>query len=342
MQTEAFVLTKFGSSQEAFQLKEVSLPALQANEVLIKSEAFGLNYADVMARQGLYREAPPVPCVLGYELVGVVEQIGPDVNQEWLGKRVLAFTRFGAYAKHAITKLDALVEIPADIAAADALPFATQGVTAYYMTDMLAPIQKHDNVLVHAAAGGVGSFLIQLAKRKGANVIASASNPEKLAYCKELGAQHVVNYKAANITVEVQKILGEQKLQVAYNPIGGKTSKTDFKLLGPGGRLFLFGGSDLAQRKGLIGKLKFLSEMGFYLPIAFMMQSKSLLGVNMLKIADEQPHIIQQAMTEMLALYTNKQIQLPAIQNFKSSQFFEAHDALGAGSTKGKLAIYWD
>lgn len=342
MQTNAFVLTKFGSSQEAFELKQISLPALQANEVLIKSEAFGLNYADVMARQGLYREAPPVPCVLGYELVGVVEQVGAAENQEWIGKRVLAFTRFGAYAQHVITKLDALVEIPTDLPADAALPFATQGVTAYYMTDILAPIQAHDNVLVHAAAGGVGSLLIQLARLKGANVIASASNPEKLAYCKELGAQHVVNYKTENISLALQKILGGQKLQVAYNPIGGKTSKADFKLLGPGGRLFLFGGSDLAQRKGLIGKLKFLSDMGFYLPIAFMMQSKSLLGVNMLKIADEQPKIIQKAMTEMLALYVKKQIQLPAIQSYKSGQFFEAHEALGAGTTKGKLAIYWD
>ena len=252
MQTEAFVLTQTGTAETAFQRQEISISALKSAEVLIEVEAFGLNYADVMARLGLYREAPPMPCVLGYELVGKIIEVGENAPPELLGKRVLAFTRFGAYAKHAITLADAVLEIPEHMHAAQALPFATQGVTAYYMTDILAPIQPYDKVLVHAAAGGVGSFLIQLARLRGATVIASTGSDHKFAYIESLGAQHVINYKKHDYQAQVKAILGGHTLDVAYNPIGAKSAKTDLSLLSPGGRLFLFGGSELANRKGLI------------------------------------------------------------------------------------------
>ncbi|MFM6946557.1 MAG: zinc-binding dehydrogenase [Flavobacteriales bacterium] len=342
MQTEAFVLTQVGAAHHAFTRQKTEVQEPKIGEVLIESEAFGLNYADVMARLGLYREAPPMPCVIGYELVGKIIQVGENVSQDWLGKRVLAFTRFGAYARHALTTIDAVQEIPLNLAASDALPFATQGVTAYYMTHVLAPVQAHDHVLVHAAAGGVGSFLIQLAKLKGATVFANTSSDQKFAYVKSLGADHVVNYKKEPYQAQISQLLGPQKLQVAYNPVAGKTTKTDLNLLGPGGRLFLFGGSDLAQRKGLFGKLKFLWEMGMILPIGLMMRSKNILGVNMLKLAESQPLLIQKTMADLLALYEQKQLKLPEIKKYSAHEFFEAHDALGAGTTTGKLVIIWD
>lgn len=342
MQTEAFVLTQVGSAKEAFQRKEITISEPTQEEVLIEVEAFGLNYADVMARLGLYREAPPLPCVLGYEIVGKIIQVGQSVSTDCLGKRVLAFTRFGAYARHAITTANAIIEIPADMDASHALPFATQGVTAYYMTHILAPIQPADKVLVHAAAGGVGSFLVQLAKLKGATVFANTSSDQKIPYILNLGADHVINYKKSSYQAQLFSILDTQKLQVSYNPIAGKTSKIDMSLLGPGGRLFLFGGSDLTKRKGLIGKLKFLWEMGFVLPIALMMQSKNILGVNMLKLAEEQPLLIQNSMVALLKLYEERQLKLPAIRTYSAAQFNEAHQAFGEGATSGKLVIKWD
>ncbi|MFM7006400.1 MAG: alcohol dehydrogenase catalytic domain-containing protein, partial [Flavobacteriales bacterium] len=151
MQTQAFVLTGLGAARQAFSLQEVVIDPLEPNELLIESEAFGLNYADVMARMGLYREAPPRPCVLGYELVGRVTEVGPATDPSLIGQRVLAFTRFGAYAKHAKTTSNAIVVI-GNMPAAEALPFATQGVTAHYMAEVLSPIQAHDKVLIHAAA----------------------------------------------------------------------------------------------------------------------------------------------------------------------------------------------
>ena len=113
------------------------------------------------------------------------------------------------------------------------------------------------------------------------------------------------------------------------------------KLLGPGGRLFLFGGADLATRKGLLGKLSFLWEMGIVLPIGLMMQSKNILGVNMLKIAETQPQVIQNSMAEMLRLYQNGQLKLPNVASYPFSDFTEAHDALGQGQTTGKVVVRW-
>ena len=197
MKTQAVVLKGKGKSIEAFEIREVDLPALKPDEILIKNEAFGLNYADVMARNGLYKDAPPMPCVIGYESVGTVEKIGVDVDQSILGKRVLAFCRFGAYGRHVITKSNAAFEIGA-LPSQEVLALCTQAVTAYYMTDVLSPIRKGDKVLVHAAAGGVGTILIQLAKRRGAIVIAKVGNAKKVDLVKELGADHVINYRASD------------------------------------------------------------------------------------------------------------------------------------------------
>ena len=178
METEAFVLCKFGPSAQAFERKIVEIPALDSDEVLIESEAFGLNYADVMARRGLYREAPAFPCVIGYEVVGTIIQTGSSVDITLIGKRVVAFTRFGGYAKHVITTKDAIAEI-GKMPVNDALALATQGVTAYYMANYISPVRTGEHVLIHAAAGGVGTLLIQLAKQAGAIVIAKVSSKEK-------------------------------------------------------------------------------------------------------------------------------------------------------------------
>ncbi|MEN9700240.1 MAG: hypothetical protein RLZZ301_1438 [Bacteroidota bacterium] len=341
MNTHAFVLTQFGTAEAAFQLQEIELPSLLADEVCIEVEAFGLNYADIMARQGLYREAPPLPCVLGYEVVGKICQIGSELPTHLIGQRVLGFTRFGGYAKHAITKGNALIKID-DLSAARALPMATQAVTAYYMAEILSPIRSSDVVLIHAAAGGVGTWLLQLAKQKGATVIAKIGSDQKAAYVKALGADFVVNYKTHSYAEEIQRFLKQRKLTVSYNPVAGKTIPTDKKLLGPNGRLVLFGASDLASRKGLLGKLRFLYDMGFQLPIGLMMQSKSLLGVNMLKIAESEPELIRtcmQAIFEQVqaGILTGTEAQLYAAANMA-----EAHETLQAGTTSGKLAIFWD
>ncbi len=341
MKTEAIVLCQIGSSSNAFELRPVEIPSLGSDEVLIESEAFGLNYADVMARHGLYKEAPPMPCVLGYEAVGTVKQVGSNVSSEWIGKRVLAFTRFGAYAKIVQTKVNAIVEI-GDLSAEIAMALSTQGVTAYYMSDVIAPIRKNEHVLIHAAAGGVGSLLIQLAKLKGAIVYAKIGSEEKRAFVKECGADFVLNYKGANYESTLLNLLGSNKLSASFNPVAGDTIKKDAKLLGPNGRLYLFGGSQMVGGKfGMFSKLKFLWDMGIILPIGLMMQSKSLIGVNMLKIADSYPDIISTSLKEVVQLHQLKKITPHVGGVFTQHEIVAAHDLLESGKSMGKITVRW-
>lgn len=341
MKTEGYFLIKKADADKAFELREFDLPAIQEKEVIVEVEAFGLNYADVMARRGLYREAPPMPCIVGYEAVGKVVEVGAQCDPNLVGQRVVAFCRFGGYAKHLITDEYAVVPVGNEDAI-ELLALCTQGVTAYYMAEYLTPVYKNDTVLVHAAAGGVGTILIQLAKRRGAKVIAKVGRSEKETLVKALGADAVVNYRTGDYVEQVKKALDGDRLDVSYNPVAGSTFKKDMSLLGSGGRMILFGGSELSGGKlGIFSALAFLFKMGRILPIALMMRSKNVLGVNMLKIADNKPEVMEHCLKEVVQLYKDGNIQPQSGGMFAANQLAEAHAALESGKTTGKLGIKW-
>ena len=341
MKSKALVLKRKGKSNQAFELQEIELPAIKDDEVLIESEAFGLNYVDVMARNGLYRDAPPMPCVIGYEAVGVVVEVGRQVDQEILGKRVLAFCRFGGYGRHIITKHEAAIIIE-DLPSQEVLALCTQAVTAYYMTDVLSPINKGDKVLVHAAAGGVGSILIQLAKRRGACVIAKVGTREKEELVRQLGADYVINYRDKNYEQEVRTFLEGGSIDISYNAVGGATFKKDMKLIGAGGRLFIFGGAALSGGKfGFLSSLNFLRKMGLVIPAGLMMSSKSILGVNMLKIADHRPEVMREGLKTLIDWYRKGEIKVCVGGVFDEDKISEAHDLLEGGKSKGKISVRW-
>ena len=338
MKSEAIFLVKKGEAKHAFMRKEITLPPLNKGEVIIHSEAFGLNYADVMARNGLYREAPPMPCVIGYEVVGKVLSVGPEGNSDLIGKRVLAFCRFGGYGRHVITTEMALAPID-KMPASEVLALSTQGVTAYYMTDYLAPIQRGDRVLIHAAAGGVGTILIQLAKLRGAEVIAKVGSAKKEVIVKNIGADHAINYKTQDY---IDGINDRKKIDASFNPIGGSTFKKDWNHLAPGGKLYLFGGAELSGRFGIFSSLNFLRKMGIVLPAALMMTSKSILGVNMLKIADKKPRIMQECLVKLMELYLHKKIKVIVDKVYNVNDISAAHAHLESGKSIGKISVVWD
>lgn len=343
MQTKAIVLVKHGNASEAFQERLITLPELNDNEVRIEVEAFGLNYADVLARNGMYKEAPPMPCVVGYEVVGKICAVGKSVDQSFLHKRVLAFCRFGGYAKHVNTLDTAIVCIEEHEDAAHLLALCTQAVTAYYMTDYLAPIHKGDQVLIHAAAGGVGSFLIQLAKRKGAIVYAKIGDDSKIDMVKSLGTDFVINYKKTAYEETLKSLLKTDRLAASYNAFAGSTFKKDVALLGSGGKLFLFGGAEIiGTRFGIFSTLNFLRKMGFILPIGLMMRSKSILGVNMLKIADNRPDSLTECLAAVIDLYRKNELKTHVGGRFSVKEIAQAHTLLQAGKTTGKLSVFWE
>ncbi len=339
--SEALFLVKKGSAQESFQRRNLLINQPEGYDVLIETEAFGLNYADVMARRGLYREAPPLPCVVGYEVVGRIIEAGVNVPKEAIGSRVVAFCRFGGYAKHVVTQYRAtgiINELPAE----QAMALCTQAVTAYYMAEYLSPIRKGDKVLIHAAAGGVGTILIQLAKLRGATVFAKIGNEKKADLVKSLGADFVINYKDSDYAQQLTSILKDDRLDVSYNPVAGSTFKKDLALIGSGGRLVLFGGSELTGGKyGIFSQFNFLKKMGLMLPVGLMMRSKNILGVNMLKIADNKPEVLAHCLKEVLRLHSEGAIAPQVGGVFSVGDLAKAHSALESGNTTGKLSVFW-
>jgi NADPH:quinone reductase-like Zn-dependent oxidoreductase len=338
---QAIYLVRNGEASTAFELRDHKVPNPESKEVRIKVEAFGLNYADVMARNKLYREAPPLPSVIGYEVVGTIDMVGPDMDADLIGKRVVAFTRFGGYAQYAITRDFAFTEI-ADLDAGKALSIATQYVTAYYMANYVTNFFEGDRVLVHAGAGGVGTALIQLCKLKGCEVFATAGSQEKLDYMKSHGADHVINYRESDYETAIQKILGNERLDATFNPIAGSTFKKDFKLTGSGGRIILFGGSERSGKKwGFFSTLNFVRKMGLILPIGAMMRSKSIIGVNMLKIGDNRPIVLKRCMNEVAKMVINGDVNPHVGGRYDASKIADAHAFLESRKSIGKVIVTW-
>ena len=164
---KAIYIVKHGSADDAFEVRETPKPVPKPGEVLVKVEAFGLNFADVMARKGMYKDAPPIPSVIGYDVCGTIESVGSNVTDVTEGERVTAMTRFGGYAEYAITDARAVTRIPDSVNAAEATALTTQYCTAYFCAAEMVNLFAGDKVVIHSAAGGVGAGLVQYAKYKG-------------------------------------------------------------------------------------------------------------------------------------------------------------------------------
>lgn len=334
-------LIKYGKAENAFQFVDANIPEPQSDEVQIQVECFGLNYADVMARQGMYREAPPLPCVLGYEVVGKIIKVGKDASQDLLHKRVVAFTRFGGYSQLVNTQCVAVVEI-GDYDGEKALCLATQYVTAYYMSHVATTLNEDDNILIHAAAGGVGTALIQLLRDKKVNIIAKIGSEAKTEYLKQQGVKNIVNYRNSDYAEQVKAILKDEKLDVSFNPAGGGSFKKDWKLIGPAGTILLFGGSERSGKKmGILSDLNFVRKMGVIIPITLMGSSRGIIGVNMLRIADHKPKVLLHCLEKVVELAQNGTIDPQVSSVFPAKDIAKAHALLQSGKTTGKVALKW-
>lgn len=337
---QAWQLTAHGDPAKVLALRELPDPVPKPGEVLVRSEGFGLNYADVMAVKGLYRDAPPPPCVIGYETVGRVERSGDGVPATLLGKRVLAMTRFGGYAELACTDHRAVTEIPDAMGVGEALAMATQGATAWYMAMVASPVQAGQHILVHSAAGGVGQLLTQIAVHRGCDVFAVAHGEEKMAYLKQLGAQHIIDRTAGDYAATVGELLGKERLDASFNAVGGTTFKKDLNLIGSGGRLLLFGGAERGGG-GVFGTLRFVWNMGMVVPIFLMMRSKSLIGVNMLRMSEHKPLLVTACMQGALGAMREGWLKPKVHPLFSADQLPQAVELLGSGKSIGKVAVRW-
>lgn len=335
---KALTLIAKGKAEKAFEEREVPMPSPNKDEVLIKVEAFGLNFADVLARQGLYEEAPPIPCVLGYEVVGEVTEVGEGVDKNWIGKRVTAFTRFGGYAEYVTTSSNGIAEI-GDMDAGKATALATQYSTAWYMACIRGYFRKGDAVLVHSAAGGVGTALTQLLKAQGCIVFGTTSTESKFDYMKENGVDHPL--LLSNYASEIPKLI-DQKIIASFNAIGGKSYKKDMKLLSPGGTIYQFGAADRSGKKGgIFASLGLLFSMGFTHPLFLLMKSKSIIGINMLAIGDHQPNTLSECINGSVQWAKEGKLHPQVGNSYPASELAAAHAELESGKSKGKIVVKW-
>ena len=341
---KAIYLVRNGEAREAFETREAPTPQPGAGEIRIAVEAFGLNYADVSARRGLYRDAPPIPCVVGYEVVGRVDALGANVREPEVGRRVVALTRFGGYATHAVTDARAAVPIPDDMDTGIAVAIPTQGCTAYYMAEEMVRLHAGDHVLVQAAAGGVGTLLVQLCKRRGCIVYGTAGSEDKIDLLRRHGRRSSDQLPPRGFCRRgAHGCAAPPGLDVIFDSLGGSAVRKGIGLLGAGGRIVCYGAaSHESGSLQILRTVKFAASFGFPHPIPLLLGSKSIIGVNMLRIADNRPEVLQRclrAVVELVAGRRSPADRRRALSRRRRSP--TAHEFLESRGSTGKIVVDW-
>src|SRR5207253_1802798 len=226
---------------EALKLVDLPVPQPKANEAVVKIAAAGVNFVDVYFREGRYKA--PLPFVAGQEGAGVVTAVGAEVNSVKKGDRVAWTGTLGSYAEYAAVPADRLVRIPQGVSEREAAAAMLQGMTAHYLSHDTFPLKRGQTALVHAAAGGVGLLLTQMARNIGARVIATVSTEEKAKLAREAGADEVILYTQADFEAETKRLTGSKGVDVVYDSVGKTTFEKGLNVLRPRGYMVLFGGS---------------------------------------------------------------------------------------------------
>jgi NADPH:quinone reductase-like Zn-dependent oxidoreductase len=277
----AVVITRHGPP-EVLQVQERPDPQPGPGEVLVDVHAAGVNFADVMARQGLYPDAPKPPCVVGYEVAGVVIALGSGVRGVREGARVMAGTRFGGYAERVAVKARDTVPLPDSLTFEEGAAVPVCYATAWCALHRYGALQRGERVLVHAAAGGVGTAAMQFARAAGAEVWGTAS-PHKHEAVRAQGADHVLDYRRDDWHKDLPAF------DLVLDPVGGRSHRVSYDLLRPGGRLVAYGASAVisGERRNLISAARAVVREPRFNLVKQMSESKSVIGLNMLRLWDE-------------------------------------------------------
>lgn len=264
------------------QLKQAADPEPGKDQVRIDVQFSGINFADILARMGLYPDSPKVPCVIGYEVSGVVDKTGAGVDRSWIGQRVVSFTRFGGYSDKVIVAASQMAEVPEKVSLEAAAALPVNYLTAYIMMMEQARLRSGETVLIHGVGGGVGIAALQLAKILGANVIGTASSG-KHARLREMGVEKLIDYRTEDFVTRTAEFTDGAGVDLVLDPIGGKSFWRSYQCLRPLGNVIFFGFSSSAQgkRRSLISGLNVLLSTKRYHPIRLMNGNKGVIGCNL-------------------------------------------------------------
>src|SRR5262245_53503577 len=332
------VITKAGPP-EVLKVVEAPDPVPGKGEVRIAVRAAGVNFADVMARLGLYPDAPPLPAVVGYEVAGVVDAVGSSDVPFKTGDRVFAFTRFRGYSTSVVVPALFVYPTPAGMSDVDAAAIPVNYLTAYVALETLAHVGAGETVLVHGAGGGVGIAATQLAKQRGATVIGTAS-AAKLDAIRSLGVDHPIDHQRADVASEVRRLTAGRGADVVLDPIGGRSVRVSYEMLAPLGRLVVYGASSLAsgERRSVWHVVRTLISMPTFKPLSLMNRNRGVFGLNLGHLWSETARLRASA-DALLSGFAAGHLRAVVAKTFPLEDAAGAHRFIQSRANIGKVIL---
>jgi synaptic vesicle membrane protein VAT-1 len=339
---QAIWITRHGGPN-VLQVRESADPEPAAGQVRVRVAAAGLNFAEVMARQGLYPDAPKPPCVVGYEGAGSVDALGPGVTSPALGTRVLFLTRFGAHASAVITDAEQVFPIPDSMSFETAAALPVTYLTAYHMLFRIARLRGGEHVLVHMAAGGVGTAALQLCRTIPGVTTYGTASARKHDTLREQGCTHPIDYRSRDYVEEVLKLSSGRGVDLVLDPLGGADWKKGYSLLAPAGLLIAFGLANVntGGKRRLLHVLGQIARVPRFNPMKLMNDNKAVAGVNMGHLFGER-ELLRGELAELMKLHDAGQIEPLIGARFPFSRVADAHAELEYGKNVGKVLLVPD
>lgn len=341
---KAVVLTGSGGP-DVLQVKEWPDPEVGPGEVRIAVRAAGLNFADTMARLGLYPDAPKTPCVLGYEVAGEVESVGEGVADHEVGDRVMAGTRFGGQAELVTVPAEQVLPLPERLSFEQGAAFPVNYGTAYAALVVMGSLREGARVLIHAAAGGVGIAATQIARNARAEIFGTAS-PAKHDAIREQGVYHPIDYRELDFEAEVSRITGGEGVDLIIDAMGPTSFRKGYRLLRPGGRLVMYGLSEATSegKRDLRKTLRSLVRMPtatipWWKSLNVMNENKGVFGLNMLKWWEEEGSLDRVTEPLMADLEAGR-LEPVVAESFPFERAGDAHMFMGERRNVGKVVLF--
>jgi NADPH:quinone reductase-like Zn-dependent oxidoreductase len=326
---------------EVLEVRSAPDPDAGKGEVRIRVRAAGINFADLMARMGLYPDAPKIPCVVGYEVSGTIDQLGEGVTEYKIGDRVFAMPRFGGYTDTLVVPTNQVFRMPPTMTFEEGAALPVVYVTAYNMMLFTGVLRPGSSVLVHSAAGGVGLAAIQIAKTRGCTIFGTAS-PSKHDFLRQNGVAHPIDSSADYATVvrSVRSVVGDRGVDLVLDPVGGKSWSVGYDLLGPCGRLVAFGLSAAAsgKRRNLLHAAMQVVKVKKFSPMKLMDDNKTVAGTNMGHLFG-RPDLIRPQFEALLAMYEAGEIKPHVDRSFPLEHAAAAHHYIHDRKATGKVLM---
>lgn len=333
------VVTTKNGGVEVLEVQEAPDPVAAPGEVVVRVKAAGLNFADIMARQGLYPDGPSKPCVMGYEVAGIVESLGADADATLLGKAVVAMTRFKGQAEMVTVGANQIFEKPASLSFAEAAAVPVNYLTAYALLVAMGGLRTGESVLIHNAGGGVGLAALDIAKHIGATTFGTAS-PGKHEFLRARGLDHPIDYRNQDWLPVLKTLTNGRGVELVIDPIGGAHWKKSYEALRATGRLGMFGVST-ASANGLKGKLKLVKaavQMPRFHPLGLLNKNRGVFGLNLGHMWHE-PEKVAEWVQAIMAGVAEGWIRPHVDKEFSFAQAGEAHSYLEARKNIGKVVL---